>query len=134
MANKEAIQKLSGVPLFSECSRKELEAIASSAKEVRKDAGEPLVKEGDTGVGFFLILEGTASVAVKGRRKSKLGPGDFFGEISLLDDRPRSASVTAETPVRMLGLTGWSFKRLIQNNPTIAQKVLKEVATRVRGD
>ena len=134
MANKQAVQMLSSVPLFSECSKKELQAIAQSAKEVERKAGSTLVKEGDTGLGFFLITDGSAEVTVQGKKRGKLGPGDFFGEISLLDESPRSATVTAETPVRMLGLTGWSFKRVIQHNPSIATKLLKVMATRLRSN
>jgi CRP/FNR family cyclic AMP-dependent transcriptional regulator len=134
VANKQAVQMLSSVPLFSECSKRELEAIAQSAKEVQRKAGSTLVKEGDTAVGFFLITDGSAEVTVRGRKRATLGPGDFFGEISLLDESRRSATVTAQTPVRMLGLTGWSFKRLLQHNPSIATKLLKVMATRLRSD
>ena len=130
---RDAVALLSSVPLFSELSKKELRAIAESAKEVSHRPGAVLAKEGDSGVGFFLIADGTAEVSIGGRKRGRLGPGDFFGEISLLDQGPRTATVTAQTEVRTLGLTAWAFKRLIQSNPSIASKMLKVMAQRLRG-
>jgi CRP/FNR family cyclic AMP-dependent transcriptional regulator len=83
-------------------------------------------------VGFFMILDGTAGVRVGDRLRRKLGQGDFFGEISLLDGGPRTATVTAETEVTTLGLTPWDFKRLVENSPAIASKMLKVMAQRLR--
>jgi CRP-like cAMP-binding protein len=91
-----------------------------------------LAREGEPGLGFFLILDGTAAVTVRGRDRAKMGPGDFFGEISLLDNGPRSATVTAVTPIHVMGLTQWVFKRLVESNPTIALKMLKTMAARLR--
>lgn len=132
MANHDAVKMLSSVPLFSECTTKELEAIQRAAKEVTHAAGSVLAKEGDSGLGFFLILEGTASVSVSGQRRTSLGPGDFFGEISLLDEGPRTATVTGETPVKLLAVAAWVFKGLIEEHPSIAAKMLKVVAQRLR--
>src|SRR5205823_8041590 len=115
------------------CTKRELEAIGGSIKEVRHPEGRVIAAEGDTGIGFFLIVEGTASVTVGGKPRGKLGPGDFFGEISLLDHGPRTATVTATTPIRMLGLTAWAFKHLVDQHPRIALNMLKVVAARVRG-
>jgi CRP/FNR family transcriptional regulator, cyclic AMP receptor protein len=123
---------LSGVPLFSELSTKELNAIASAAKEVSHRAGSALAREGESGIGFFLITDGTAKVTVGGRARTTLRPGDFFGEISLLDGGPRTATVTAETDITTLGLTQWVFKRLIEQHPSIASKMLKVMAQRLR--
>ena len=106
---REAAAMLKDVPLFAGCTRRELEVVAGSVKEVRHAQGRVIAAEGDTGIGFFLITEGTASVSVGGKPRGKLGPGDFFGEISLLDHGPRTATVTATSPIRMLGLTAWSF-------------------------
>lgn len=131
MANK-AIDLISSVPLFSECSKKELRAIASAAKEVTHEQGDVLAREGDKGIGFFVIAEGTAKVNVGKSTRARLGPGDFFGEISLLDEGPRSATVTAETPMTLYGLTAWSFRQLVARNPSIAQKLLKVMADRLR--
>jgi CRP/FNR family cyclic AMP-dependent transcriptional regulator len=129
----DVVKMLSEVPLFSELSKKELESLARSAKEVNHKQGAVLAKEGDSGLGFFLIADGTASVSVRGRPRAKMGPGDFFGEISLLDQGPRSATVVAETPVRLIGITQWVFKRLVEQNPALAWKLLRVMATRLRG-
>src|SRR5437763_14754409 len=83
--NKEAVELLANVPLFSELSKKELQSFASAAKEVRHKPGDALAREGDSGLGFFLIADGTAAVTVGGKPRAKLGPGDFFGEIALLE-------------------------------------------------
>ena len=132
MADKDVVKMLSEVPLFSELSKKEVEALAKNAKEVKHREGATLAREGESGLGFFLIVDGTASVSVGGRGRRKMGPGDFFGEISLLDNGPRSATVTAETPIQLLGLTQWNFKRLVEGNPAIATKMLKTMAGRLR--
>ncbi|MBI4260608.1 MAG: cyclic nucleotide-binding domain-containing protein [Actinobacteria bacterium] len=126
------MEQLSRVPLFSGCSKRELRAIASAAKEVNHPAGKVLAREGDKGIGFFLIMDGRASVTIEGRKRTTLRAGDFFGEISLLDQGPRTATVTAETPVRMMGITAWVFRSLIQDHPSIAVKMLEEVARRLR--
>jgi CRP/FNR family transcriptional regulator, cyclic AMP receptor protein len=132
MADKDVVKMLSGVPLFSELSKKELDALARNAKEVAHREGAVLAREGESGLGFFLIVDGTASVTVGGRARRKMGAGDFFGEISLLDNGPRSATVTAQTPIQLIGLTQWNFKRLVESNPAIATKMLKTMAGRLR--
>jgi CRP/FNR family transcriptional regulator, cyclic AMP receptor protein len=132
VAKSDAANLLSGVPLFSELSKKELSALARATKEVKHGEGDFLAREGDTGVGFFLIVDGTAKVLVGGRTRRRLGPGDYFGEIALLDERPRTATVVAETPVTMLGLTAWVFKGLVEQNPSIATKLLRTMADRLR--
>lgn len=132
MADKEAVKMLASVPLFSGCTKKELQEIASVAKEVDHKEGAVIAREGDKGMGFFLILDGTADVSVGGKSKRKLGPGEYFGEIALLDEGPRSATVTAKTPMRLLGITGWNFRRLVNQSPGIAQKLLRVMAERLR--
>jgi CRP/FNR family cyclic AMP-dependent transcriptional regulator len=132
VAKHDAVGMLSSVPLFSECTPKELDSIRRAAKEVTHAAGAVLAREGDTGLGFFLILEGTTSVTVGGQPRATMGPGDFFGEISLLDEGPRTATVTAETPVRLLAIAAWVFKGLIEEHPSIAAKMLRVVAQRLR--
>jgi CRP/FNR family cyclic AMP-dependent transcriptional regulator len=133
VAKTDVVKMLSGVPLFSELSKKELDSLARSTKEVSQKQGVVLAKEGDSGLGFFLIAEGTASVSVGGKPRARMGPGDFFGEISLLDQGPRSATVVAETPVRLIGITQWVFKRLVEQNPSLAWKLLRVMAARLRG-
>jgi len=132
VAKQDPVKMLASVPIFEELSTKELKSIANSAKEVTHREGHVLAREGESGVGFFLILEGDVAVAVGGRSMRKMGPGDFFGEISLLDGGPRTATCTAQTDVTTLGITPWTFKRLIEQNPSIASKMLKVMATRLR--
>jgi CRP/FNR family transcriptional regulator len=128
----EVVNRLAAVPLFAGLSKKELGAIAGTAKEVSHESGEFLAKEGDAGVGFFLILDGTARVVVGGRTRRRLGPGDTFGEIALLDNGPRTATVVAESPARLLGVTAWDFRSLLAQHPSITLKLLEGVAGRLR--
>ena len=132
MATKDAASLLKKVPLFAGCTRHELDAIAKACKEVRHREGHVVAREGDTGIGFFLITDGTADVSIGGKSRAKLGPGDFFGEISLLDRGPRTATVTASSQLEMLGLTAWVFRGLVDRHPTIALNMLKVVAQRLR--
>lgn len=120
------------VPIFSACSRRELSIIARASKEVSHKEGTVIAREGEKGIGLFLILEGTCTVTIGGRTKANLGPGDFFGEIALLDGGPRTATVTAVTPVRLIGITGWVFRGLLMEHPSIALKTLEAVAGRLR--
>jgi CRP/FNR family transcriptional regulator, cyclic AMP receptor protein len=126
------VTQLSEVPLFSHCSKRELQTIAGAAKEVRHREGHVIAREGETGVGFFLIVDGTADVTIGGERRARLGPGDFFGEISLLDHGTRTATVTATSPIHLLGLTSWVFRGLVRDHPTIALNMLRVVAGRLR--
>lgn len=132
MAKTDKTELLARVPLFQDLSKKELSALAGAAKEVSHPAGAVLATEGEQGLGFFLIVDGTAKVTVNGRTRRKLGPGDSFGEISLLDEGPRTATVTAETAIQLLGITSWVFKRVITANPQVAMKMLKTLASILR--
>jgi len=131
---KSAAELLAGVDLFLGLSKKELRAIAAMAKEMQFDEGQRVVAEGEEGGRFHLILEGKAKVTVRGRTRNTLGPGDYFGEISLIDGGPRSATVTAETPLRSLALAEWNFRPLLKEVPTIAPKVLVEMCRRLRSN
>jgi CRP-like cAMP-binding protein len=124
--------KLANVPIFSGCSKRELAIIARAAKEVAHREGTVIAREGERGIGLFLILEGQCSVSIGGRTKAKLGPGDFFGEVALLDGGPRTATVTARSPVRLVGITGWVFRGLLMEHPSIALRTLEAVAGRLR--
>jgi CRP/FNR family cyclic AMP-dependent transcriptional regulator len=124
--------KLAAVPIFSGCSRRELAIIARSVKEITHRAGAVIAREGQRGIGLFLILDGECSVSIGGKERARLGPGQFFGEIALLDGGPRTASVTALTDVRLLGLTEWTFRGLLAEHPSIALKTLESIAGRLR--
>ncbi len=123
---------LKRVPLFSACSTRELRAIAGVVKDVRHPKGTVIATEGDPGVGLFVIVDGEAEVTIGGKRMAILRRGDFFGEVALLDGGPRSATVTARTDMRLLGLTEWVFRGLLQEHPSIAVKTLETMAGRLR--
>ena len=119
---------LDHVPLFSGLDRREREQIAASMKERRLEQGEVIAVEGELGVGFFVIESGTARVTVGEEERRTLGPGDYFGEIALISKAPRSATVTADTPVRCWGLTSWEFRPIVQNNASVAWNLLESLA------
>jgi len=126
------VDKLGKVPLFSGCSHRELEAIAASGKEVHHGPGSVIAREGESGLGFFMILDGNAAVDVGGDERAALGPGDSFGEISLLDEGPRTATVTATSDMRLLAVPAWTFKGLLEQHPNLAIRLLKVMAERLR--
>ncbi|HET8805603.1 MAG TPA: cyclic nucleotide-binding domain-containing protein [Gaiellales bacterium] len=130
----ERIEILGRVPLFDGLPAGELAAVANAAKERRYDTGDVIVGEGEGGIGFFVIAEGTARVEAHGERRGTLGPGASFGEVALLDEGGgrRTASVIAESPVRAFGLTSWQFTPLLEQHPQIAVKVAKILARRLR--
>jgi CRP/FNR family transcriptional regulator, cyclic AMP receptor protein len=127
----ERVDLLRRVPLFAELDRRDLEAIASSLKEVRFRPGQEVVTEGGGGVGFFVIQEGEARVTVGADERGRLGPGDYFGEIALIGRTDRTATITAETELRCLGMTSWEFKPLVEGNGAIAWKLLEAMATKL---
>ncbi|HZD17947.1 MAG TPA: cyclic nucleotide-binding domain-containing protein [Actinomycetota bacterium] len=132
MSQHDVAAELAKVPIFSECSKRELAIIARAAKEVTHREGTVIAREGERGIGLFLILEGRCTVSIGGKTKAKLGPGDFFGEVALLDGGPRTATVTATTQVKLIGITGWVFRGLLVEHPSIALKTLEAVAGRLR--
>src|SRR5438105_2854584 len=111
------------VPLFSRCSKAEIVRIAKIADEVDLSAGKMLTKEGARGREFFVLLEGTADVRNNSGLLAPLGPGDFFGEIALITDVPRTATVQTTSPVRALVITDRAFRELMRNSPEIQRKV-----------
>jgi CRP/FNR family cyclic AMP-dependent transcriptional regulator len=129
---KDIVSRLANVPLFSDCSQRDLQTIARVVREIPHPAGTVIAREGEPGVGLFILLDGTAEVSIGGRKKATLGPGEFFGEIALLDGGPRTATVMAKTDVQLLGLTEWVFRGLMSEHPTIALKTLQQMAGRLR--
>jgi CRP-like cAMP-binding protein len=128
MADDSRIELLRNVPLFSGLERKDLRDVASTMKERRFAPGHVLAEEGQSGVGFFVIEEGEAKVEVGGREVRRLHPGDYFGEIALIADSPRTATITAETELVALGLTSWEFRPIVETNASIAWKMLETLA------
>ncbi len=125
------VDRLRSVPLFGSCSDKELSFIASRADEVDIPAGKVLTEKGKSGGDFFIILEGKAEVDTVPAKRS-LGPGDFFGEIALIDNGPRTATVKATTPMRCLVLGHSQFRDVLHQNGEIAVKILRAVTERLR--
>jgi CRP-like cAMP-binding protein len=125
------VDLIKGVPLFAECSRKELGEVAGIADEIDLREGKELTKQGQPGREFFILVEGSADVKKGSRRVNKLGPGDFFGEISLIRHTPRTATVVATSPVRTLVITERSFQSLLQHQPGIQNKVMSALAARL---
>lgn len=123
---------LRAVPLFSEVSNRDLRRIMEIAKEVTHQAGHPIVEEDKEGVGFHLILAGTAEAIVGKTPVGTLGPGGYFGEMSLLDGKPRSATVIATTELRTLALPSWTFNQLLDKHPEIMRAMLVELCGRLR--
>jgi CRP-like cAMP-binding protein len=123
---------LKSIWLFSGCSGSELRKIRASLDSVSVPAGKELVEEGRVGQEFFIIVDGQATVSRNGRKVASLGPGSHFGELALLDRRPRSASVVSDTAMDMLVLSQRQFNGLLESVPSIARKMLSALASRLR--
>jgi CRP-like cAMP-binding protein len=132
MDRQGAIERIRSVPLFSEFGDKELQRVAAIAKEVEFPAGKIIAKQGESGVGFHMIAEGEATVSVDGVDHGTLGPGLYFGEISLLDGGPRSATVTAASDLKTVSLTSWDFNALLDQYPELARTLLIQLCRRLR--
>ena len=125
---------LKNVPLFAGCSKTELQRIASLADELDLGDGATLIREGERGREFIVIAEGTVDVTRNGKQLRELGAGDFIGEIALVADVPRTATVTATSPVRLLVVTDRAFRGLLEQMPSIAKKVLQSLGERLHAD
>jgi CRP/FNR family cyclic AMP-dependent transcriptional regulator len=134
LRRNDKVEVIKRVPLFANCSRGELGEIAQIADEIDLPEGKELTKQGAPGREFFVLLEGDADVTKDGASINTLGAGDFFGEIALVEDTPRTATVTATSPVRALVITDRAFKRLLEEQPEIQRKVLVALAERVKPD
>jgi CRP/FNR family transcriptional regulator, cyclic AMP receptor protein len=126
------LELLGNVRLFSPCNKRELARIAALVDEVEAPKGKVLVRQGDTGQECFVIVEGKAKATIRGKGTAMLGPGSFFGEMSLLDRGPRSATVTAETDMRLLVLGSREFSALINEVPPVAVRIMRGLAERLR--
>jgi CRP-like cAMP-binding protein len=126
------LKLLKSIPLFSACDDKQLAFIATQVGELDFATGRDLCREGASGGEFFVILKGTAEVRRQGRHLRELGPGDFFGEIALLDGGPRTATVTALSEMRCLVLSRSEFQNVMRQNALIAVSVLQTLGERLR--
>jgi CRP/FNR family transcriptional regulator, cyclic AMP receptor protein len=123
---------LAAVPLFSSCTKRELQKISSLTDQVTAQPGEELTTEGSSGTEFFVIEEGTADVVLRGSTIATIGPGDFFGEMALLDHGPRSATVRAASPMSLYVIGAREFGSLIDEVPHVSRKLLQGLARRLR--
>jgi CRP-like cAMP-binding protein len=130
--NDAVVDMLEKSPLWSGLGKQDFSAIVKMAKQHRFESGETIVRKGEEGAGFYLVLDGAVEIRSGGNTLSRLGPGQFFGEMSVVDTQPRSADVVAVEPSRVLVLSPWSFKSLVSERPRIAVKMLQEFVRRLR--
>ena len=132
ISKKNRLELLKHVWLFEQCSRRELDLLQKVATEVQVPAGRTLTKQGELGREFLVIVEGKANVIRDGTEIAVLGAGSFFGEMSLLENEPRNATVTALEPTRILALTRAAFNGVIRTMPSVDHKMLTVLAHRLR--
>jgi CRP/FNR family transcriptional regulator, cyclic AMP receptor protein len=125
------VQALKRAPLFEGLSRKELGELARVSEDLEVPVGDVLCREGDIGREFFVIVDGETQVTANGKDLGARGSGDFIGEIALLEDTKRTATVTAKTPLRVFVLTREDFRSLVRENPSVERKVMQALARRV---
>ena len=123
---------LEQVPLLDELSKRDRQRLAKALRERTFRSGQEIVVEGRTGDGFFIILEGKAAVTIGGKLIQVIGPGDYFGEMALLDGGERTATITADGELRCATMTAWDFKSFVLDNPKVAWAMLQTLASRVR--
>ena len=128
----DAAESLSRVPLFAALEEKDRRKLADRLSERSFGEGETVIEQGKSGIGFFFIEAGDATVSIGGEIVRTLGPGDWFGEIALIDDGPRSATIVAGTDLRCRGLTAWEFRPFVQEHPEVAWPLLETLAARLR--
>ena len=128
----ETAQLLRRVPLFADLPPRDLEGVAKTMRRRTFKAGDTIAQEGAGGVGFFVIDDGEAVVSVGGEEVGRLGPGDYFGEVALIAETDRTATVKAQTELRCYCLTSWEFRPLVEGNASIAWKLLEAMAKKLR--
>jgi CRP/FNR family cyclic AMP-dependent transcriptional regulator len=129
---KSMVDSLREVPLFADLSNRDLKQLADSMQELSFPSGREIVAEGKGGVGFFVILEGSARVSQGGEDRGALAAGDYFGEMALIDGDDRMASVYAESEIRCAAMTPWTFRPFVKDHPDVAWSLLTSLVKRVR--
>lgn len=130
--SEEVVAALKEVPLFAGMSDKDLARVGAISKEVDHPAGKHVLEEDHSAVGFHLILSGEAEATQGGTPIGRMGPGDYFGEMSLIDGKPRSASVVATSDLRTLAIPAWNFNRLLDEHPDMMRALLVAMSERIR--
>jgi CRP-like cAMP-binding protein len=125
-------ESLKQVPLFKDLSSRDLKHLAQAMNERTYAAGRELTTEGESGLGFFVVADGTATVTVDGVKRRELGPGDHFGEMALIDGGTRSAQVVADTELTCYGMTAWNFKPFLRDHPDLVWNLLETLVARLR--
>jgi CRP-like cAMP-binding protein len=125
---------LEQVPLLADLSKRDRQHLAKSLKERTFRSGQEIVVEGRSGVGFFIILNGKAAVTIGGNLVQVLGPGDYFGELALLDGGARTATITSDGELHCATMTSWAFKAFVMDNPKVAWAMLQTLAQRLRAN
>jgi len=126
------VELLRKVDLFAGLSTKELESVADACKRAEFRDGDNIVTQGDPSARLYVIIDGTADVFVHGAKVDTVGPGDYFGEIAVIDEQPRAATVTATSPISALSLANFNVKRLLRTIPDIGFKMLRRACERIR--
>ncbi len=126
------VDLLRRVPLFNGLEDSQLEMLSRTMKDRTFRAGQSVATEGQGGVGFFVVEAGEGTITVAGEEKGKIGPGDYFGEVALIDEGARSATIRADSDLKCWGLTPWEFRPLVESNASIAWPLLKMMAERLR--
>ena len=126
------VDLLRRVPLFKGLGDNQLEMLSRTMKDRTFRAGQSVATEGQGGVGFFVVESGEATITIAGEEKGKVGSGDYFGEVALIDEGARSATITADSDLKCWGMTPWEFRPLVESNASIAWPLLKMMAERLR--
>jgi CRP-like cAMP-binding protein len=127
-----SVELLQRIPLFAGLEPRELERLSGSFKERTFNAGDPVSTEGEGGAGFFVIESGEASVTVHGDERGRLGPGDYFGDVAMIDQGDRTASIEAGSDLKCYSLTFWDFRPLVESDARVAWPLLQAMAKRLR--
>lgn len=127
-----SVETLQQVPLFKDLSKRDLKQLSEAMNERTYGAGRELTTEGESGLGFFVVADGTATVTVDGVKRRELGPGDHFGEMAIIDGGTRSAQVTADTELTCYGMTAWNFKPFLRDHPDLVWSLLETLVARLR--
>jgi CRP-like cAMP-binding protein len=129
---REHPEHLARVPLFSQCTKDELQSLAGRTTDIKVDEGQVIIREDQGAYEFFIVVDGRAKVTRKGRKVAELGPGDFFGELALLDRSLRDATVTALTPMEIIVMAQWDFEEALTEAPRMTRRLLAAIAHRLR--